>query len=340
MNHLAILKQAWKIVWRFRTLWVFGVLLALTTPGSQTFQYSFNQRDVERMEIPLPAEVQQFFSQLNQQLNFPFTAGNGQLLVGVAIALGCLLLLFIVVSFILRFTSEGALIGMVDHFEASGEQLRAGQGWKLGWAKAGRLFLTELAVKLPMLVAFLVLFGCAALPILPALVQNNHASPMAIATSIGLVFIVGMFALAVGVVVSVWLRLAFRAIVLEGAGVGEGLRRGWKLLRAEWKNTGLMWLLLVGARLVFGLGTLLFGLFLAAGALVIGGGFGLLTNVIAGGSILAAAIVGVVIFLVLLILPLIFVNGLLETYISSAWTLAYRSMTLTVIPESVEKTEG
>ena len=31
MNHIQILKRAWTILWSYKTLWVFGILFALTT---------------------------------------------------------------------------------------------------------------------------------------------------------------------------------------------------------------------------------------------------------------------------------------------------------------------
>ncbi len=115
--------------------------------------------------------------------------------------------------------------------------------------------------------------------------------------------------------------------------------RGWQLLRAEWKDVGLMWLILVGVNLVYGLGSVLVGLFLVAGALVLGSVFGLLVNAVSGGSLAASAIVGGIIFLLVLGLPLVFAKGLLETYISSAWTLAYRELTLAALPETDDAPE-
>jgi len=32
MNHGKVLKRAWEILWRYRVLWIFGVIVALTAP--------------------------------------------------------------------------------------------------------------------------------------------------------------------------------------------------------------------------------------------------------------------------------------------------------------------
>ena len=34
MDHMRVLKRSWEIVWRYRALWIFGIILALTTGGS------------------------------------------------------------------------------------------------------------------------------------------------------------------------------------------------------------------------------------------------------------------------------------------------------------------
>ena len=33
MDHIKVLKRAWEIIWRYRALWIFGIILALTTGG-------------------------------------------------------------------------------------------------------------------------------------------------------------------------------------------------------------------------------------------------------------------------------------------------------------------
>ena len=33
MNHTQILKRSWKILWSYKTLWIFGILLALVSGG-------------------------------------------------------------------------------------------------------------------------------------------------------------------------------------------------------------------------------------------------------------------------------------------------------------------
>ena len=41
MDPIKILKRAWKILWSYKALWIFGIILALTTSGSN-FRFSGN----------------------------------------------------------------------------------------------------------------------------------------------------------------------------------------------------------------------------------------------------------------------------------------------------------
>jgi hypothetical protein len=36
MDHMEVLKEAWHMVWRHRALWIFGIILALTTFSWET----------------------------------------------------------------------------------------------------------------------------------------------------------------------------------------------------------------------------------------------------------------------------------------------------------------
>ena len=56
-------------------------------------------------------------------------------------------------------------------------------------------------------------------------------------------------AIAAAAVVSLVLEPIRRACVLEGLGVFESLRRGWQLVRLNFLDVGLMWLLTLGIRL-------------------------------------------------------------------------------------------
>ena len=41
MDHAKVLKRAWEILWRYRVLWIFGVIVALTAAGASPTFYTF-----------------------------------------------------------------------------------------------------------------------------------------------------------------------------------------------------------------------------------------------------------------------------------------------------------
>ena len=45
MNHKNVLKKAWQVLWRYKALWLFGVLLALTSVSGWMFLLSNNAED-------------------------------------------------------------------------------------------------------------------------------------------------------------------------------------------------------------------------------------------------------------------------------------------------------
>ena len=117
MDHIGVLKRAWHMTWRYRVLWVFGIILALTTSRGGSGgggQYNFGGDDFASpggFATPqIPPEV----------------IG---LLIAVGLALACLFLILIVVGTIARYVAETALIRLVDDHEETGEKRSVGQGF-------------------------------------------------------------------------------------------------------------------------------------------------------------------------------------------------------------------
>jgi hypothetical protein len=106
-----------------------------------------------------------------------------------------------------------------------------------------------------------------------------------------------------------------------------------------------MWLLMAGVTIAFAIGMVPVALLLIAIALVLGGGVGFaglsIARLISEGLTpwFVAGALGIPIFLLVLVVPLIFLDGLRMTFRSSTWTLAYRelralgSLTVDELPE-------
>lgn len=129
-----------------------------------------------------------------------------------------------------------------------------------------------------------------------------------------------------------------RASVLEERGIGQALTRGYAIGRANGKDIGLRWLVLIGLQLGYAILLIpvtLILLLITGGA---GGILGLTTGGVVGlfagmnGALIAGAIVGMPVCLFLMAAPLALLGGLKKTCLSPSWTLAYREAVALMSP--------
>jgi hypothetical protein len=327
MDHLKILKRAWEITWRYRALWVFGVLLALTTSrggGNGGAQYNINGdnlafwgRDFSIPQAPPPEIVAQIVGAL----------------IAVGVALACLILVLIVVSIVARYVAETALIRMVDDHEETGEKRKVGQGIRMGWSRAAwRLFLIDLLIGLPVALAFILLFLLALAPLLLWTTKSTAAGAVGTVATIGLVVLFVLLAIVVGVVLTLLMRFFHRACVLEELGVVEAIRRGYRMVREHLRDVAIMWLIMVGIGLGLAVAMIVVVILLVALGAVLGGLPALLVGGLSSLALkgaapwILAAAVGLPIFLLVVVLPSLFLGGVIEVFKSSVWTLTYREV--------------
>ncbi|MBT3320852.1 MAG: hypothetical protein HN392_01065 [Anaerolineae bacterium] len=258
MDPVKILKRSWHILWNYRTLWVFGLILALTVAGSaggsgnSGSQYNFDGGD----QTQLSNEMQDAFNEAGEELEEVFEEGLPALGIsdGEITALIWIGALFILVMLVLgvlgaiaRYVSETALIHMVDEYEESDTKITAREGWRIGWSRTSwRLFLINLIVNIPAFILFAVLIVAGFM--VYAMVGGRDES-FAVAGMIGLigvVFLVIFVVAIVSTVLNLLRRFFWRTAVLEDLGVRDSLHRGFAMVRANWKEVGIMWLVMVG----------------------------------------------------------------------------------------------
>jgi hypothetical protein len=346
MNHTLILKRAWHILWSYKMLWVFGILLAITAGGggngangANNFRYDFPRNDFSIQRYRFSPEVQELVRHLEQL----FSSEMLSFWIGLGIALLCLALLVAVIFTILKYVSHVALIRMVDGHETSGEKAGFRQGWRLGWSRhAWRLFLIDLAIGIPLALILLVLFGCALTPvILSAVAGRGEPGIGSVLATTGIFFVLMFVVLGVSLVVGLVINLIRRSCVLGGVGVIESIRQGVKLFTSRFKDTFVMWLILAGVHLAYAILLIPLVLLLLGIGLVLGGGlgvaayFGLQSTLSQLTAILTATVLGLTLFFTVLGIPLTFLEGLRQTYFSTTWTLAYRDLTLAPAAEAL-----
>ncbi len=349
MDHIRVVKRAWKVLWSYPTLWLFGVILAVTTPSRGGSSYQFGRQDWGDLFPSVSPDglrfaPQQLLRALRQVLAELSPLFRGRIvpmlpnwLVPLLVGLACLSLVLMLIALIVRYVSMTALIKLVDAYARTGEKLRFGNGWRLGWSRqAWHLFLITVLVTLPIFLMFLLLFSLAALPLLGWLSRVTFIGVLGTLTAIGLFLMVILAATVISVVVRVLLQLVWRTCALEDLGVLPAIGQGWEMLSKKLKDVGLMWLLAFGINLGYRLLLVpIILLLMAVGGIVAGLALLLtqrLVSLLVSSQIrwVLGGLVSAPLFLIVVILPLLFVAGLHQVFLSSLWTLTYRE--LTIIP--------
>jgi hypothetical protein len=276
------------------------------------------------------------FTKLVEELDQEASINLWPILIESAVILGILLLLGVFA----RYVTETALIRMVDETEGTNRHLSVWEGFRRGFSfRAGRLFLLDLAISLLAALVFILVFGLAIAPLLLA-IGSREAILITIGVgTFGLLVLVFFLWLAISAVLSLVLQPVRRACVLEQQSLLVSIRQGVMLAKHHLKDVGSLWLVWMGLRLIWVFlivpVIILFIPFLLLtiplGALLGGGSAALVAGITAlflegYTPWIMGALAGLPIFIVVMISPILFVTGLVEVYMSSIWTLAYRDL--------------
>jgi hypothetical protein len=364
-----VLKRAWHMVLHYRALWVFGMVLALTA-GSGGIWAILGDNDEEgfrrgttitRMDGETFAEAAQrawraevaatradindaerdlerFFA---HDLHHPIDVHINVL--GLLTGLLLVLLVLAVVGTIARHVSEAALIQMVDQYEETGERRSFGQGLRLGWSRtAWRLFLIELVVDVPLVLALIALYVAVFAPLALGLWGGTPAAVVA-----GSLVTVGLLLLAIAAtfvavaVLSLLKQFFRRACAVDQLGVVASIRQGFSVARQNALNAVVMGLIVVGLNLLWMVAMIpvVFTVLVVAGILGALPGFAAfaLASLAWTGAVPVLVAIGVGLFFFFLVLaaPLVFLDGLRMVFVSSTWTLTYRDLGRAESPEKV-----
>ena len=303
MDYAEVLKRAWDITWKNKGLWILGILAACTGGGgggggSSSYQSSGYQ--VSGDEFP---GLQRFFENIPEET-----------LILVAVGVGILALLLVLAFMVLGILGQAGLIAGVAHADQAGSVTLA-DAWRLGRPHFWRL-----------LGAGLLVFGVA---IVLALIVGIPLAVFATVTfGLGVICILPLVCLAIPIALlsNIYITFVQNSIVLEGNPVMSSFRRAWEVFRAN-----------IGTAIVMGLillvGGFIAGLIIAAPLIAIAlpavvayslGG----DQAVRSGTLVAIAC-GVVFLPVMILL-----NGIVQTYVSGAWTLTYRRL-ITKSPPAV-----
>jgi hypothetical protein len=297
----SILSRAWKITWENKILWIFGILAGLGGGGGNPgFNFGGGgDGDGQSGQGPdLPPQFEQFFIRLQE---------GDPALIALIVGLVCLGLLLAIVLIALSVIGRGGLIGGVQLAQANG-RVTFGEAWQVGVRHFWTLFLIGLVVGL-------VTFAVAVLTILPGALLT------ALTFGFGVICLVPLICLLVivSIILNIVAYFAQIAAVIENLSVGDALRRGWEVLRSNIGSIIVLGIIL----LVIG-GVIGFVIALPLIAVV----FPPLIGAAAGDESGLITGLGIAAICFLIYLPvLLLLGGILQTWITAAWTLAYNQFT-------------
>jgi hypothetical protein len=229
---------------------------------------------------------------------------------------------------------------MVDEYEATDTKMTVRQGLRIGWSRTSwRLFLINLIVNIPVfiLLAVMAIGGFMIYRIVAG--GNETVMVTGIVSVIGVVFLLLFVVVIVSIVLGLLRHFFWRVSVLEDLGVSESLKRGFAMVRENWKNVGLMWLIMIGLGIAWALVSIIAiiitipvvaitaigaALVVAVPGLLLVGFFSLFLSGylpwIVGGLFVAP------LFFTLAFSPWVLLTAWQQVFSSTVWTLTYREL--------------
>jgi hypothetical protein len=341
MEYGKLIRDAWAITWRYRFLWILGVLAGGTVGVPALNGGGRGGPDVRAGQTGDP-QIDSALATAAQNAS-AWAAAN----IGLLIALAAVGTVFVLALIVLSFIAQGGMAEATTDL-ASGQPSSFSRAWTAGvhlfWRYVGLwLILAAAAFVLAAGTALVVTVVVVAATVTQApLIGAAVAAVVALAVVVSFVaFIVRitpestaprwlvvllatLFALPVFTVLitaaltlSIVVAFAQRAIAVEDVGPAAALRSGWRLMRGHLGESLLTWLVNVGLALVCGI-VCVAGVL---GTLVVLAGVGALVFAAAG---LTAPMMGYIGGGALVFLAgVLTLAGIANTFFWTYWTLAY-----------------
>jgi hypothetical protein len=294
MDISGIFKRAWEITWKYKGLWVLGILANCSGSGSQGSSNvsRIPEYQVDGGEFP---RLERWLYNIPEETWFT-----------IAIAAVCIMLLVALIFWVLAVIGNGGLIAGFQLAE-TGEAVTLGNAFQKGISYFWKLLAVQLILGLATLIVFIpVVVGIVGLSV--------------ITLGIGLICLVPLICLLIplGIVISIYTLLTQIALIVEDLDLVSAFQRAWEVLRSKPGEILIMGLILV-------VGGFIVGLLLMAPLILLA--LPLITGLVIEGDTSSIAGLSVTVIGVLLYLPILLVaSGIMRTFITGSWTLTYRSL--------------
>lgn len=303
MNYGEVLTRAWKIIWRYKILWLFGIFTGSVSGGSASSGRSSNINFLQEM----PPEVAVFFERLLDAIQRP------AIITGIITGA----LLIIALSIFLGTIGQIGLISGTLKAERGVERLTFGELFREGTSHFWRFFGMSFFVGLPFLI---VIFGLLGAMIFTAVATDSAGNDAAAVFAAFIPVLCTLFCILFffSVVVGMILQQAKNAMIVEELGIINALKRGWEVFKNNLGSIFLIAVILFIVGVVAGMLTALPVILIVFPTML---AF-VLEEVQSMQPLIVMGLCLVAYLPVLLVL-----NGILTAYIQSAWTLTYLQIT-------------
>jgi len=292
VDHIGVLKRSWRVVWRYRILWLFGFFVGGGGGGGGYGNYSLRGEEFD------PAALRGLERWIQDNIALLVAALAFFAVVGLAF-------------FIVSIAAKGGLVHLVNEAEED-RPVRGFDGWGAGFRNWFKVFGIGLLLWIPFLILLLVMLLAAFAPIIGPLIAGDEPSGGAVVGLCGGLFFGGIVLLLLGILIGLLDDLGVRHAVLDGTGILRSIGEAWTDVRTRFKDVIVMWLLMLVIGIAFGIAV---GMFAAVF------GFAIAASVLTGNIVLAVAI-GFTLFLILLLPSAIF-----SAFSSAVWTVFFRRLT-------------
>lgn len=300
-----ILSRAWQITWKYRVLWIFGILASCSGQSSYSGQgFNFGVNSTQFAEPgTLPPGVERFFWQLQRSLENI----TPETMFAITLAIFAFAMILVVIFGLFNVFGRVGLIQGTLQAEA-GEAINArsllSQGARFFWRVLGLNILLNIVVFI----------------VMGTLIFGGLAFSM-VTLGIGMLCFIPLICLLIplSILYYVYIEVANVALISEDIDVFEAIRRGYEVLRANLANFAIMALILA-----IGGGLLSFLISLPLIALIAP----LFIAAISGNQAAISSSIGFLGIGLIIVIPLlILVQGIIRTFIQSAWTFTYTELT-------------
>lgn len=316
MKYELVFSKAWQIIWKYKALWLFGLLASCSrsinsgsgSGGSQSSGSIFNPGVTASPSLQWPGAINQWLLQLKHAWE-----AEPWLVLLLILSVFSFIVIIIVASFFLGALGRvGVAHGACLADRENPEKLSVGRIFSESLPYFWRVILLTIVV-------WVALMLIASILVLPILFLAAVSAGILLLFLIPVLLPLSLVMLGLAVAVFVLIEQSVAAIVVEDLGTFEAIQRAWNVFRDHPLPN-----LIMGAVLMFGQGLVtalillpflltflpyLFSLFFQTRVAF---GFG-------------AAFSGLA-FLIYLPITLI-LSGMLHAYIGSAWVLTFRQLT-------------